>query len=235
MKVDRIRRDALVQAINRYLDGETTAFQFDDEIFGIKSDDFTVNRVVSELWYFYDDCKDHKVNLSKEEWDSLQRLILVLKSDGHIIIHSRRTWHASQLIAAACLLIFCRYAAWMGFGIQLIALSLPFGIVSILLSYWNRRSEIFSQKNISLLPFSTFSEVLTVHRTVPIFQKRKSPTGMTPFRIRSPLEMTAINLKIYAFWLMFSPVILLFQILPKKEITSRVEMPSLQEICETPA
>jgi len=36
---DRRNRDALIAAINRYLDGETTAFKFDDEIFIISSED----------------------------------------------------------------------------------------------------------------------------------------------------------------------------------------------------
>lgn len=42
MNVDRPNRDALVAAINRYLDGETTTFKFDDEILSIKSDDPTI-------------------------------------------------------------------------------------------------------------------------------------------------------------------------------------------------
>ncbi len=49
MIVDRQNRDALVAAINRYLDGETTAFKFDDEIFSIKSDDPTISHVVIGL------------------------------------------------------------------------------------------------------------------------------------------------------------------------------------------
>ena len=75
MTVDRKNRDLLIAAINRYLDGETTAFKFDDEIFGIKSDDPTISYAVRQLWYFYDDLKDHKVRLSKEGWDYIQRLI----------------------------------------------------------------------------------------------------------------------------------------------------------------
>ena len=80
--VDRLNRDALVAAINRYLDGETTAFKFDDEIFGIDSDDPTISYLVRQLWLFYDDLKDHKAQLSKEAWDYFQRLVLVLQSDG---------------------------------------------------------------------------------------------------------------------------------------------------------
>lgn len=35
MCLDRDNRDRLVVAVNRYLDGQTTASQFDDAIFGI--------------------------------------------------------------------------------------------------------------------------------------------------------------------------------------------------------
>jgi len=51
MIVDRPNRDALVAAINRYFDGKTTAFKFDDEIFGIKSDDPTISHVVCDTPY----------------------------------------------------------------------------------------------------------------------------------------------------------------------------------------
>ena len=53
MTVDRKNRDLLIAAINRYIDGETTAFKFDDEIFGIKSDDPTISYAVFQLWHFY--------------------------------------------------------------------------------------------------------------------------------------------------------------------------------------
>ena len=46
MTVDRKNRDVLVAAINRNLDGQTTAFDFDEEIFSIKSDDPTVSHIV---------------------------------------------------------------------------------------------------------------------------------------------------------------------------------------------
>jgi hypothetical protein len=114
--VDRKNRDALLAAINRYLDGETTAFTFDDEIFGIASDDRTISHVVSQLWLFYDDCKDHKARLSKEAWDYFQRLILVLQSDAHVEVSKRRRWDYTQMIALVTLLLFVYGATWLGLG-----------------------------------------------------------------------------------------------------------------------
>ena len=124
MTVDRKNRDALVAAINRYLDGQTTAFQFDGEIFGIKSDDPTV-------------------------------------ADPKAII---------------------------------------------------------------LAPCSSLAELIALRRSVAKFGKRKYPPGMKPFKIRSPLEETAGWLRLYAAWLFFSPLVLLFQTLPTTETESRIVM-----------
>ena len=129
MIVDRQKRDVLIGAINRYLDGKTTAFEFDDEIFGIESDDPAIH-IVRQLWYFYDDCKDHTVQLAEGHWDLIQRLVLILRSDAQIEISTRRRWDLRSLLAGA-LLLFVYAATWFGFGKQLLALAIPFGVVSI--------------------------------------------------------------------------------------------------------
>ncbi len=224
MTVDRENRDALVAAINRYLDGQTTAFQFDGEIFGIKSDDPTVSHVVHALWFFYDDCNDHKVKLSKEAWDYFQRLVLLLKSDGQVELTRRRRWDFTQLVALAALLLFLYAAHWLGFGIQLLAVAIPFGVISIVISWWRSRSaaRTADPKGIILAPCSSLAELIALRRSVANFGKRKYPPGMKPFKIRSPLEETAIWLRLYAAWLFFSPLVLLFQTLPTTVTESRI-------------
>ena len=138
-------------------------------------------------------------------------------------------WHASQFIAVAALLVFGWCVTWMGFGIQLFALSEPFGIVSILLSFWNKHLRNSPSKEFRPLPFSTLSEVLMVHRSVPGFRKRKYPQGMAPFRIRTPLEETALNLKMYASWLMFSPLVLLFKLFPIRKQLLALNYPQVKK------
>jgi hypothetical protein len=226
MIVDRENRDALVAAINRYLDGQTSAFQFDGEIFGIKSDDPTVSHVVHALWFFYDDCKDHKVHLSKEAWDYFQRLILVLQSDGQVELSRRRRWDFTQLVALAALLSFLYAAHWLGFGMQLLALAIPFGVISIVISWWRRRTaaRTADPKGIILAPFSSLAELIVLRRSVANFGKRRYPPGMKPFKIRSPLEETAVKLQTYSAWLFFSPLVLLFQTLPTTETETRIVM-----------
>ncbi len=224
--VDRSSRDALVATINRYLDGETTAFQFDDEIFSIKSDDPTISHIVPALWCFYDDCKDHKAQLSKEAWDYFQRLILVLQSDGHIEASTRRRWGYTHLVALAALLLFIYAAHWLDFGMQLFALVVPFGLVSIAIFGWRGHKAVSSidRMTVALTPFSSLSELSPLRRSVPSFRKRKYPSGMKPFNIRTPLEEAAVRLRLYASWLLFSPLVLAFQALPTTETETRITM-----------
>ena len=177
--VDRKSRDALVTAINRYLDGESTAFQFDDEIFGITSDDPTVSHVKGVLWCFYDDCKDHKVRLSKDAWDYFQRLSLVLQSDGQIEVSTRRQWDYTNTVAIAALAFFLCVASRLGLGIHLLALGIPFGVVSIIISYSRNQTaaERSNRRDASLPPFSSLSELMTLRRRASSFRSASTQLG----------------------------------------------------------
>jgi hypothetical protein len=66
-----------------------------------------------------------------------------------------------------------------------------------------------------------FSEMIPLRRASS-FRKRKFPGGMKPFKIRTPLEETAVKLQTYAAWLFFSPLVLAFQALPTTETETRV-------------
>ena len=61
--INRPDRDKLIHMINQYLSEEITAFEFDDLIgkLASKTQDETVDYVVSSLWEVYDNCEDHKV------------------------------------------------------------------------------------------------------------------------------------------------------------------------------
>ena len=106
--VERENRDRLAAVMRDYLAEETTAFRFADQTWeiGAASSDPTVQFVVSQLWYHYDDCKDHKVVLSKEQWDYFQRLILLLKSDAHVQVQKTRRWFPTQVVAVIALIMF---------------------------------------------------------------------------------------------------------------------------------
>jgi hypothetical protein len=223
MMVDRQKRDALIETINRFLDGTTTAFQFDEELdpFREKQTDPTVSKIAGILWYFYDDCKDHKVCLSKQAWQYFQRLILILQSDAHIISTSFKIGHITQLIAAISLLIFGYSIYYLGMGIQYFAIVLPFGLISIILSHFRKqREENLEHNDYNLLPFSSFSELRTVQLRAPRFMRRKYPQDMKNEKLHGSLAELGVNIHYYALWCFAAPIVLLFQSFPlKKSIT----------------
>jgi len=217
----RYDRDSLIEVINRYLNDELTAFKLHDAIseIGAKTKDETVNQVVSLFWCHYDDVEDHKVVASKEEWDYFQRLLLILKSDAEIIEEAgERRWTARQAVAAACLALFGVAVVKMGWGYHLLVVTIPLGVVSMLLSHWRSRHEARRlHDQTALMPFGSVSELLSLRRKVRNFVKARYPAHLGTRRIRSPLGSAAMWLHFGAVWLVFSPVALAFQMLPEPE------------------
>jgi hypothetical protein len=218
MKVDRPNRDLLAAAIRRYLSEQSTAFEFDEEIFQIRgnSDDSTLATIASALWFHYDDCTDHKVVLTKCEWDCFHRLLLVLESDAVIRVERWRVWSWSQMAAVLALLAFTACSMWVGMGMHLALLVVPWGMLSMMLARWRRR--IVPEKTaaaLRLTPFASVAEIRAVRRSIRGFTKQRYPSELAIRRIRSPLMAKLLLLPTYVVWLLFAPAILLFQALPK--------------------
>ena len=165
------------------------------------------------------------MRLSKEEWNYFQRLTLVLRSNVHIAVNTRRRWDCTQLIAVAAFLLFLNAANGLGWGIHLLVLAIPFGLVSIGIFHWRNRftSKKVDRSTILLAPFSSFFELITIRRRVANFRKHKCPDGMKRHEIRSPLEEAMIKIQTYAAWLLCSPLVLVYQALPTTETNTRVE------------
>lgn len=91
-RVIREDRDELIAILNRYLDEEISAFEFDEQLADLdeRTEDETVCSAITSLCFFYDDITDHKVVAGKEAWDFFQRLLLLLKSDFVLEEQSRR-------------------------------------------------------------------------------------------------------------------------------------------------
>ncbi len=80
--VDRAGRERVFDLTLLFMQGEIGSFEFDDALSKIETRDKTLKEVIKLLWFFYDDLKDEKINLTKSGWDDLNRLLLILKSDA---------------------------------------------------------------------------------------------------------------------------------------------------------
>lgn len=224
-RTDRQARNRLANAIRRYMDEALTAFAFDEEINEIRTEtaDSTVHFVVDSLWLHYDDCKDHLAGLSKPEWDYFQRLTLLLESDAQIERVRRRRWSVRQTIAAAGVITFGLCAIRFGVGWHLFGFAVLFGPLSILLARWRNRAEgRLAEEQLRLAPFSSFAELRAARKAVPYFSKKKYPAGATTRIVHGRLMTMAVWLQTAVLWSFASPLILLFQTLPEKEVHTRI-------------
>lgn len=91
------------------------------------------------------------------------------------------------------------------------------------LSYWRGRVESQSEPHgDAVAPFGSFGELRSTRRTARGFVKARYPGRLAGRRIRSPMVDWAYRLQWIAFWLMFSPVALAFQVRPERRTTWRV-------------
>lgn len=225
MSIDRLNRIRLAESMERYLGDEITAFDFNERIFAIRdaSRDPTIDRTVELLWHFYDDLTDHKVVATKPLWDLAQRLLLMLRSNAQLEIDRRRHWHPTQVIAAAALLLFVIFSVSMGFGCQLFALAVPFGVVSIIISLC-RPEEAMSADQTAIWPFSSIRQIARIRRNVPEFRKHRYPVHLQGRRIREHDPELQSQITTYAAWILFSPLVLLVQCFPRPATLTRVEV-----------
>ena len=219
----------MVSAIHAYMDEKITAFQFDDVLAETISatKDKTMRRVGQELWYHYDDVKDHKIVACKEEWDYFNRLLLLLQSDGEIeLVNTTRQWRLRQAVAATCLGAFGLITLQTGFGDHLFVFAMPFGVVSMVIAWMNSREQRKRYYTDSVItPFPSVSSLFYIRRRVRGFKKKRYPKAIMGRRIRDPFIDRAMIIPWGIIWLMFSPIPLFFQMLPKRECETRINMP----------
>lgn len=216
--VDRAARDTLAATIRQFLDEQTSAFTFDEALDEFRnSSDSTVRFVTQAVWYHYDDCDDHMVALSKPEWDYFQRLLLLLESDRRITVTSIRRWSWTQFVALGCLLGFGCCIWRFGWGMHLLAFSIPLGLISIIISFLRSHKRATGAYDEILMPFSTFSDLSTTYRATEAFSKKRYPSGLTKRRIRSRVAECGIRIQMYPGWLLLSPIPLLAQTFPLTE------------------
>jgi hypothetical protein len=232
--VDRASRDKMMAVIRSYMDDQITAFQFDETLgaIGGATEDQTVRAVVRDLWFYYDDCTDHNIVASKKVWDYFNRLLLLLASEAEIkVVRIWRNWLAGQLVAAISLACFCflMVRTETRWGPDSFILAMPFGVVSMVIGWFNlqRRKKAASTLKAALDPFPTLSSLLAVRRETRDFEKMKYPRVIADRRIRGPVMERLPWILWGTLWLMFSPIVLFVQMLPKKESETAVATPEL--------
>ncbi len=221
--MNRNHRQQLASIIRRYLDGEISAFEFDDLAGPYRSsDDTTVRYVAGTAWFVYDDLNNHHVNLTKPEWDCFQRLLLLLDSRGHIVVTTTKRWSLSQVAAPFALLVFGLAVFQLGFGIRLLLITVPLGLVSICIARFRDQRQPASACTEVLMPFSTFTELRRSYDAVPRFRKKRYPGNLSARRVRSAAKEFLMLIPSYCIRVVLSPVALFFQMFPATRRQTRV-------------
>ena len=109
---------------------------------------------------------------------------------------------------------------------NLLVVTMPLGVVSMLLSHWRSRDEARRLRDqTALMPFGSVSELLSLRRKVRNFVKARYPAQLGSRQIRGPVSAAAMWLHFGVVWLIFSPVALAFQMLPEPEHRWKVAGP----------
>ena len=214
--IDQVARNEVRQVVDDFFYDRIKAFEFDNRLLSIKREDKTVGYVVDSLWCIYDDCKDHYVNLDKPAWDTVQRLLLLLESEGEIAIDVRRRWHVSQVLAVL-MLATIGAAYWLNYVWWIAPVGLG-GIVSIVISQWRQRILYWESipDPFHCWPFSSIDAVHSALVRAPTFRKVRYRPQIASRRIRSKVSSGAVWFQFYMLWMIGSPIALLGQSFPRR-------------------
>ena len=216
--IDRAARVQLARILRSYMNEEITAFQLDERLDSFRRfpSDETVELIAADLWSCYDDLKDHKVVAAKQTWDYFNRVLLLLSSDAELERgRSEFRWHPGQILPGICLLLATALSVRVGWNLDLVEVFVPFGLVSMAISWMNRRHTV-SNPAPETYPFPSFTSLSAVRRLTKPSSKMRWPTALARRSIRHPLINAIMWVPTIAFWLLLSPIVLLFQTLPEK-------------------
>jgi hypothetical protein len=223
--VDRGAREQLASILRSYMNEEITAFELDERLDSFRRfpNDETVELIAADLWGCYDDLKDHKVVATKETWNYFNRVLLLLSSDAELERgRNEFQWHLGQILPGVCLLLAVGLSVRIGWNLDLLEVFVPFGLVSMAISWMNRRRSICNPAP-ETYPFPSFTSLSAVRRRTGFASKMPWHKALGRKKIRHPLIAAAMWAPSIAAWLALSPVILLFQSLPERTRTARLK------------
>ncbi|WP_417388311.1 hypothetical protein [Gimesia sp.] len=155
--IDRERRNQLAALIRRYLDGKATAADFEKcQLENYISADQAVSHVSLEIGFYSENAAS---TLSKEDWDYIQRLLLLLDSNSTVSWKTApyRLW--TQPVAEALLFTCLVIALTTGFTLNLFLYFIPIGLISLLLLYFQSpRSKVRPFEEV-VTPFQSIADL----------------------------------------------------------------------------
>lgn len=215
-------RKDLAASIREFLNREISTFQFEDRLESFfDSSDPVVSYFADSLWVCVSDCPDQLISFSKQEWDYLQRVLLVLESDCRLQVRSKTSWSFRQIVAAIALSFLGYFAIQLGWNVQLLFLAVPCGGLSLALTRWGIQEDCDEPYHHAIYPFATFSDLATAYRETGFRKTRFSRHLSIPAKQSVWAEWSAYACSI-PLWLAISPFVLLFQSFPNHECTTRV-------------
>ena len=225
--IDRGSRDQMLDAIERYRREEIPAPTFDNVLSAIfrATKDRTVRYVANQLWDLLDNPEEDGIVTTKDAWDVVARLELVLQSDASVKEERHWHWGLRQLAAIACLVIFLSWVNLNDGEDSQGWIFLALWSSSVALSVWNRRVRRSRDKRLApLVPFASVAELRRIRRSVTSFRKMHFPTNGEGREIRGGLPRVILLALLYLFWFTLTPYALLVQALPEIEIQTNVVM-----------
>lgn len=224
--IDTQARSILFTHIQDYLNKNIKAFEFDEKITSIETKDASVQQLVYDLWYYYDDINDHDVRLDRYGWNFMQRVLLFLKSEHNLEIvdryrqNKRVAQDRSRLIAGSTLA--AQLIAIITFP-QLWPLFTALGaFVSIPICKWRSRcqGQLISETDTKRIedhfriyyPFRNFRDLMRARRMAD-FRKKPYPKSLHQNCSAAVLDRSTAELAKFSrdlCHLILSPVILAY-------------------------
>ena len=153
--------------------------------------------------------------LEKSDWDFLQRMLLLLDSNHHVVREYRWHWCYTQIVALAALF----WVVWLlvGLGVQwIVVATIPATLISLWL-FRVRSRKIARPWQEQLEPFGTIEQLRQTYEAVPAFCKQRFPRQKNRGRISQALDGLGLAFVfgwIFAMLVMSPPISLIVQLLP---------------------
>jgi hypothetical protein len=131
-------------------------------------------------------------------------------------------WHTGQFLPGICLLLVLGLSVRVGLNLEVLEVFIPFGLVSMAISWMNRRRNICNPAP-ETYPFPSFTSLSAVRRRAGFSSKMPWHKPLGSRTIRHPLIAAMMWAPSIAAWLVLSPIILLFQSLPERMRNARLK------------